>query len=58
MEVYRQVGRIQKALVYKFLKPHREEFIPQLKPDVKSVNFFFNFGLTSSIWGLFSFYLK
>ena len=29
----------QKALVYRFLKPHREDFIPQLEPDVKSVNF-------------------
>jgi len=39
MEVYRQVDRRQKALVYRFLKPHREDFIPQLEPDVKSVNF-------------------
>ena len=29
----------QKALVYRFLKPHREDFIPQLEPDVKSVIF-------------------
>ena len=29
----------QKALVYRFLKPHREDFIPQLEPDVMSVIF-------------------
>ena len=32
----RQVDSRQKALVYRFLKPRREDFIPQLEPDVKS----------------------
>jgi len=34
---------LQKALVYRFLKPHREDFIPQLEPDVKSGTYFFKF---------------
>ena len=44
MEVCRPVDRRQKALVYKFLKPHREDFIPQLEPDVKLEFCFLNFG--------------
>ena len=54
MEGFRQVSKGQKALVYRFLKPHREDFIAQLEPDVKSVIFpplfayFSNFGLFSN----------
>ena len=38
-----RLGRRQKALVYRFLKPHRVHFIPQLEPDVKSGTCFFKF---------------